>query len=162
MAVAAGALELVASVGADGGAAAVGAGFPVPAVGPGFVVSWWATVALWRIDAICDRRTLVLIPSRLSTMTCSGRTSTRRPATVTPSVFSTVTSVPVGMSTAFLFEHPASARVITAAIHTFFITSLLTQALQWMCPRAGSHPCEWILELMGSVIGIADRYRQFR
>jgi hypothetical protein len=89
----------------------------------GFALVSAVTAGVDRIEAISARGTLVFTPSRLSTMTLSASTSTSRPATVTPSVFSSVTSLPVGMSSAFLRSQAPSAAVRLSAISSFLMYS---------------------------------------
>ena len=92
---------------------------------------------------ISERGTLVRWPSRSSSTTSCACASTRRPETFTPSLFSTVTSLPLGIcSPSGCFEQAAaSATIITPTLTPkLFIFYYLRhrRALQCLCPAGPS------------------------
>src|SRR3954469_25512473 len=76
------------------------------------------------IEAICDFGTSVFFPSGASTTTCSGLTSTSLPATLTPSFFSTLTSVPTGGIVSGRLQ-PGRITAKASTIASFFIPAAL-------------------------------------
>ena len=96
------------------------------------------------LSAVTSARRTSVRPVRVSTTRCSGLTSMRRPDTVTPSFFCSVTVLPGFTSRAERpSEHPTlAARVAITIMASFFITSYLpTPRGATVVPVANSSIC---------------------